>query len=276
MTYRKRPFSFYQQKLKAVFVLLGIVFLFYFKFPHSDTTKTQLQLYGETTTHYSNKLDSLLAASKKPLQKLAPFHPNFTTSYRAYRLGLPSAVADSVAAYHKAGKWIASKEEYQKVTGLADSSYNRIASYLKYPEKRKERHFKSPAIVKQDLNKATAVELQKVRGLGIVLSNRILNYKDRIQAYSSLEQLGEVYGLSPEVRSLIAVYFEIRKPVPIQSKPFSTATLSTLAAQPYLTYEQARWLVKERTQKPYKSLEVLLEDSGWDSLQVQRIKLYLY
>ena len=171
-----------------------------------------------------------MAASKKPPQKLAPFHPNFTTAYRAYRLGLPSAVADSVAACHRAGKWISNKEEYQKVTGLADSSYHRIAPFLKYPEKRKQRNFKVPAIVKQDLNKATALELQKVRGIGIVLSNRIVSHKDRIQAYSSMEQLNEVYGLSSEVRKFLAVYFEIREPLPIQPKAFVTASLSTLAA----------------------------------------------
>ena len=54
-----------------------------------------------------------------------------------------------------------------------------------------------------------------MRGIGTVLSNRIVSHKGRIQAYSSMEQLNEVYGLSPEVHKLIAVYFEIREPLPI-------------------------------------------------------------
>ena len=91
-----------------------------------------------------------------------------------------------------------------------------------------------------------------------------------------MEQLGEVYGLSENVRQQLALHFEIQSPLPIIPLAFKKASLEQLTALPYVSYKQARWLVAQRIQQPEASLDELLNLTLWDSVQVWRIKLYLY
>lgn len=162
MLFRKQPFGFYLQKLKAVFVFTGLVILYQlFRNPPTENTSLKSKEVSPWVKQ-SRRLDSLLtvvASSTTP--KLRSFHPNFLTDYRAYRLDLPTDVVDRIKAYHAAGKWITDRSVFQKVTGISDSSYERIAPYLKYPPSRsKSKPFVPAPIIKKDLNHATALELQ--------------------------------------------------------------------------------------------------------------------
>ena len=260
MSFRKQPFGFYLQKLKAVFVFTGLVLL-YQLFRNPPTVSTSLKGAEMTPwveqTQYLDSLLTITASATTP--KLHPFHPNFLTDYRAYRLGLPTTVVDCVRAYHTAGKWIANRSVFQKVTGVSDSSYERIAPHLKYPPSRtKLKPSVLTPIAKKDINRATTLELQKIRGIGPVLSERIVIYRDRIQAFSSMEQLAEVYGLSDNVRQQLTLHFEIQPPLPIIPLAFEEASLERLTALSYMSYKQARWLVAQRTQQPEASLDELL------------------
>ena len=65
----------------------------------------------------------------------------------------------------------------------------------------------------KDLNTATAEELQKVRGIGPVLSERIVKFRDKLGGFHSNAQLGEVYGLKPEVIEMLEAQFQIQSPI---------------------------------------------------------------
>jgi hypothetical protein len=68
--------------------------------------------------------------------KTTPLSSKFLTDYIAYRLGLPTTVVDPVKAYHASGKWITNRSVFQKVIGVLDRSYERIALHLKYSTSR--------------------------------------------------------------------------------------------------------------------------------------------
>jgi len=91
-----------------------------------------------------------------------------------------------------------------------------------------------------------------------------------------MEQLSEVYGLSENLRQLLALHFEIQPPLPIIPLALKKASLEQLTALHYVNYKQARWLVAQHTQQPEVSLDELFNRILWDSVQVRRIKLYLY
>ena len=48
---------------------------------------------------------------------------------------------------------------------------------------------KSKAIEVKDLNTSTAADLTQVRGIGEVLSKRIVKYRTRLQGFDELDQL---------------------------------------------------------------------------------------
>lgn len=62
-------------------------------------------------------------------------------------------------------------------------------------------------IVKKDLNLANAEDLLPVRGIGPVLSQRIINYRDALGGYKKKSQLYKVYGLDSVVVLRLFDYF---------------------------------------------------------------------
>ena len=50
-----------------------------------------------------------------------------------------------------------------------------------------------------DLNTASAEDLQRVRGIGPTLSERIVKFRTRLGGFSENDQLKEVYGLTEEI-----------------------------------------------------------------------------
>src|SRR5690606_31569388 len=65
----------------------------------------------------------------------------------------------------------------------------------------------------RDLNKATADELQQVKGIGPAYSERIVKYRDLLGGFIDQDQLNEVYGLKEETIEELNKYFSIQSPV---------------------------------------------------------------
>ncbi len=100
-------------------------------------------------------------------------------------------------------------------------------------------------IYKRNLNKALATDLKKIRGVGPVLSERIINYGYSLNGYSDINQLYRVYGLDSIVVDRIKEAFEIKSDtiIPMNIRLASEEELSTL---PYLSASEIEWLISLR------------------------------
>ncbi len=100
-------------------------------------------------------------------------------------------------------------------------------------------------IYKRDLNKALVTDLKKIRGIGPVLSKRILKYGYSINGFSDMNQLYQVYGLDSIVVDRIKEAFEIKSDtiIPMNIRLASREELSTL---PYLSQSEIDWLISLR------------------------------
>ena len=98
---------------------------------------------------------------------------------------------------------------------------------------------------KRDLNKALVTDLKKIRGIGPVLSERILKYGYSINGFSDMNQLYQVYGLDSIVVDRIKEAFEIKSDtiIPMNIRLASRKELSTL---PYLSQSEIDWLISLR------------------------------
>ncbi len=98
---------------------------------------------------------------------------------------------------------------------------------------------------KRDLNKALVTDLKKIRGIGPVLSERILKYGYSINGFSDMNQLCQVYGLDSIVVDRIKEAFEIKSDtiIPMNIRLASREELSTL---PYLSQSEIDWLISLR------------------------------
>ena len=136
---------------------------------------------------YVDSLRQEALEKKKP--KRYPFNPNFISDYRAYTLGLTPLEFDRLFRFRGSNKWIHSIADFKEVTKVSDSLLAIIGPLFKFPDwvvKSKAASAQKSLSVglsytdKIDLNTATQIQLQKVRGIGLALSARIITYRDKL------------------------------------------------------------------------------------------------
>ena len=220
------------------------------------------------------RIDSIQAASFKP--KVYPFNLNFLTDTNAYFMEIRPSQFDRLIKYRKQGKWINSVSQIKEVTKVDQVWIEQYRPYFKFPSRSQKKNKKKIPLRLLELNTATSNDLTKVRGIGSVLSDRIIDYRSHLNGFSTLDQLDEVYGLSPQVVNEIKYYFTLSKPAKIDKIEIDKASVYELAKIPYLTWKQARSIVALRTKQGAISLGDLHQIETIDSLQIKRLTLYLF
>ena len=127
----------------------------------------------------------------------------------------------------------------------------------------------------KDLNTSSARDLTQVRGIGEVLSKRIVKYRRRLQGFDDLDQLYEVYGLDSLVVEKEKRQFKlITKPERVKI-PIAEVSMEALLRIPYLSKSEAKKIIGLRTRNQNLSFENLRSEPGFDSLKIERLALYL-
>ena len=109
----------------------------------------------------------------------------------------------------------------------------------------------------KNLNTSSARDLTQVRGIGEVLSKRIVKYRTRLQGFDELDQLYEVYGLDSLVVEKVKRQFKlITKPERVKI-PIAEVTMEALLRIPYLSKSEAKKIIGLRTRNRNLSFENL-------------------
>ena len=230
--------------------------------------------------------DSSIGFFKKSKRNTRPFNPNFITDFKGYQLGMSMEEIDRLLAFRKTNRFVNSPEEFQEVTKISDSLLQKIAPYFKFPDwvnKRNQSHSyvvaastkkESKSII--DINKATAEDLKKIYGIGEGLSDRILKEKEKLGGFVSMEQMKDIWGLSPEVIQSLQNGFEIRQLPPIKKINLNTSSIKELMQLSYFKYPLAKAIVAFRSMNgKIENIEELTKISGFPVDKIKIIALYL-
>ncbi len=226
---------------------------------HSDKIKLQ-EWYNGISFSESEVSNEIPENSPKqtPILRLKSFDPNVITLQELLSMGIPGNVSNNLISYRNAGGSFAVKMDLQKIYGMSESLYDKLEGYLilpdipakpKFPEKNittevtpSESETISPPIA---INTASASELEVIRGIGPILSERIIKYRDLLGGFHSTDQLHEVYGLNEEVIS------EILKKITVDSIQtainINAEDLQGLSSHPYIDYKVARAIINYKT-----------------------------
>lgn len=98
-----------------------------------------------------------------------------------------------------------------------------------------------------DINTADSVEFVKIRGIGAVLSSRIIKYRSNLGGFNNIEQIKEIYGIDS------LKYLQIEKNITLTSGNLkkiniNTATAESLYIHPYIDYKIANSIINMRQQ----------------------------
>ena len=289
----KSHFQFSKQQRSGIFLLLLIILFvqgfYHLVLPKLLDTDHDFASNDANVSALIKQIDSLKAIQlEKRKPKIYPFNPNFITDYKGYTLGLSIQEIDRLLAFRKQDKWINSVKQFQEITMVSDSVLDKISPYFKFPDwvtnpKPKQTNFKTgysktvkTEAQKLDLNSATAIQLQKVYGVGPSYSERIIKFRNKINGFHSFIELQQVYGLTPEVIQNIKADFTIKTPRAITKIALNTATKEQLVTIKYIDYEIAHNIIEERTLRDgFKSIDELTKVNGFPVNKLEIIKLSL-
>ena len=229
--------DFNRSQRRGILLLLSIVFLGQIVIWSFNNIESISNESSEIPPDLQQQYDSLkkLALQKRE-PKIYPFNPNYLSDYKGYFLGLTPEQIDKVTAFRQSGRYFQSKQEFKQVAGLSDSLFQKLLPYIKIPDfKFKNNSFqnKRKSLTTNDINLATAVDLQIINGVGPVLSNRIVKYRNAVGGFKDWYQLQKVYGLEPQVIAKIKQKFVLKtstKPIEkaVVKKPINMATADDL------------------------------------------------
>ncbi|TDD98328.1 ComEA family DNA-binding protein [Flavobacterium cellulosilyticum] len=283
-------FKFSRGQRAGVFLLLFLIVLvqtvyFFFDFKVQSNKSPEKEKWMSLQI----QMDSLKKEKQDYVPKIYPFNPNFITDFKGYKLGMSVQEIDRLLAFRKENKYVNSPEEFQHVTKVSDSLLIAIAPYFKFPDwVKNKKEFKenkkypftafgkNEKIVIIDINQATQEDLIKIKGIGEVISLRILKFKGSLGGFVSMEQMKDVWGLTPEVIESLNTHFKITVLPKVNKIDINNASIKELSQFPYFNYQLAKQIVTFRSMNgDFKNIEDLTKIKGLSIEMANIIALYL-
>jgi competence protein ComEA len=125
-----------------------------------------------------------------------------------------------------------------------------------------------------DINSADTATLMQIRGIGEVLSRRIIRYRDILGGYSDLQQLREVYGIDEERFNEILPYLSADTLNLIRIN-VNTDEFRLILRHPYLDFQQVSQLFRLRDNQLIVSPRDLLQLPAFSETDIKRLRPYL-
>jgi len=242
-----------------------------------DTSLANLKLKQAiaTQTKYSQKreddfrpYDHPSAGSYTSTTKgtLFYFDPNTLSAEGFKKLGLRDKTIATILNFRSKGGKFRQPADIKKIWGLFPDEAERLLPYVQiafseeksfannYPSYQSDNTEKNTIIKSVEINGADTAAFIALPGIGSKLSQRIINFRDKLGGFYQVDQVGETFGLPDSVfrkiKPLLQLSGEVKK-ININS-----ATLDELKVHPYIKYHLANAIVQYRQQHGnYKSVE---------------------
>jgi competence ComEA-like helix-hairpin-helix protein len=198
----------------------------------------------------------------------SPFDPDTMSSESWQILGLSERQAEVLISYKNRSGGFYHVDQLYSAYVLDSNRVNSWKPFLVFNKKR-------PLKEKIEINSATAEDFRSLRGIGEKLSERIVNYREKLGGFASVEQIAEVYGLPPEtfesIRTRLTVDTEKLKQIDI-----NRVEMKELASHPYFTFHMAKLIVNYRSQHGlYTGMDDLLKSKAIEIQDVKKVEPYI-
>jgi len=207
--------------------------------------------YGEKHSAYRKIYDEP-GNDRQPVA-LFPFDPNTLDSTGWRKLGINGRNIRTIRNYVVKGGQFRHAADLQKIWGLKKEDYDRLMPYIRIAAPAASTTLKAPVkYVKApppiiDINRADTSAFISLPGIGSKLANRIVNFRDKLGGFYSVQQVGETFGLPDSTFQLILPRLQCA-PVPIQKININTADVNGLKQHPYIRWNIANAIVQYRQQ----------------------------
>jgi competence protein ComEA len=209
-----------------------------------------------------------------------PFDPNTATDLELKQLGFSDKNITTLHKYLDKGGRIKRPDDLGKLYGLDKELVNALIPFVIIASKEgkaairgldtgytKRKYNAEPL----ELNSADTNQLIALYKIGPAMARRIVEYRDRLGGFLSLNQLTEIWGFDEDV------LYDLRGKIYVDASKanihdVNTVTLEELKSHPYFKYKLSNAIVNYRTQHgAYQSLSdlkkiVLVNDSIYGNI----------
>lgn len=216
------------------------------------------------------------------------FDPNTASAAEWQRMGLSAKATRTLLNYRNKGGRFRRPEDLQKIWSLPRGFYEQVAPFIRittqpgtspaaYTQRTAYDH---PAYVRPektvvDINTADSAAWEALPGIGPRLSSRIVNFRNKLGGFHSVEQVAETWGLPDSTYQRIRPRLALGNAA-IQKININTATIEDLRKHPYINWALAKAIVAYRQQHGlFTDLGQLANIMLLDEATLGRIKPYL-
>ncbi|HRO48150.1 helix-hairpin-helix domain-containing protein [Agriterribacter sp.] len=186
------------------------------------------------------------------------FDPNTLTPAGWQRLGISGRTIQTIQNFTAKGGRFYKAEDMGKIYGLRKQDYERLLPYVhiavKEAEHKKERSAEAVSYTRAKynvhvipVNTADTTAFIALPGIGSKLANRIINFREKLGGFYTVEQIREVYGVSDSIFQQIRPYLECDASA-IKRININTASINELKAHPYVKYQVGNAVIQYRLQ----------------------------
>lgn len=274
-------FSFTKKERVGSFVIITVTVLIWFlpglleifypgqkKIPQDSswiTAVKHLEKHSAKENEFSNENADPFESTSTPFSNpsrtaLFYFDPNTLSIEGWKKLGLRDKTIQTIKNYLDKGGHFKTPDDLQKIYGLHIDEFHRIKSYVRieqttidskphyYPSEKTSSYTKNyPSKETIEINTADTTALISLPGIGSKLAGRIVNFRDGLGGFYSVDQVKEIYGLPDstfqKIRNRIVL-----KDVEVRKLNINTATKDELKTHPYIKWNLANAIVEFRTQ----------------------------
>lgn len=254
-----------------------------------ESQNTASSYHNYANNYSSDRDDNLKHIAYNP----QPFNPNNASIESMIQSGVPIGSAKRIIKYRNKGGVFYEKEKLKNF-GFTEADYEKVAPYIQITEQRKSYaankytnnagnnalsyNTYTPKVepTNLDINAATQEELMQFKGIGTGYSKRIIEYREKLGGFLSVDQVKEVYGL-PD-----STFLHIKDKLIIGNKNIqriniNTATLEVLASHPYIRKYMAEHIIKFRNDiGKFNSIQELRQIPLINEEKYRKIVPYIY
>ncbi|MCO5248102.1 MAG: helix-hairpin-helix domain-containing protein [Chitinophagales bacterium] len=157
-------------------------------------------------------------------------------------------------------KWIELKSQIDSAKAIAKTEEIKNKKPNTYSN-RKEKEYNQPLRFSKDenlildINTSNVNDFKKLKGIGDVLSSRIISYRDKLGGFYSVNQISEVYGVSDSLFLALKKQFNL-KSKKLKHLNINQAEFEELSTHPYISITLAKQIIGYRNKvKAFESVE---------------------
>jgi competence protein ComEA len=268
----KDYFTFSKRERRGAFLLMMIIFLLLFapvaiQYYHDHfVVKEDYSAIDASIIDFLKKKEALNASLKVEDDKnefyqkpdYFYFNPNHTSAQDYERLGLKPKLIKTIQNFLSKGGRFYKKEDFKKMYGMSEDTYNALFPYIILDEKplnrrpsfeQSNKHIpeKVNKVIMIEINEADSIELLKIKGIGESFASRIVKYKNKLGGFVSKEQLLEIYSFDSDKLAEIEGQISIN-PLLIKKININSCTYVDLVKHPYVEKNIANAIIRIREQ----------------------------